>query len=544
MRAIINRRSGPVAVVAVLAVVLLGLAATASARPAGQGTGKRPNVLIVMTDDMAKSDLQFMPSVRRKLARKGTTFADAIDSFPLCCPARATFITGQYSHNHGVVGNFAPYGWYGMKHRGNTLPAWMQDAGYRTAMVGKWLNGYGALDAHGEVPKGFDKWRGLLDVSAYDYFNYVMNKDGLLKSWGDGEFARKLVEFAHIEVDDQPDSIATIFAQLTKLFGPPPYDYWGSEERRDYSPDVTGRIANRLVRGERRARKPFFIWWAPVAPHREDVSTTLMGRSGPDPRPAPRYRDESEQLTLPQGPSFNNEGTGPKPANFDVAKELDAGDIDQLNLDYQGRAGSLMAVDDHVAKMVRTLRKTHQLKNTVIMFVSDNGWLQGQHRIPGDKYLPFDESLRVPLIIRGPGVPKGSKIKGQVSNIDFAPTLLDFADATAGRTMDGLSLLPTIEDHSARPDRALGIEAPSPLFLGAIPNNGWDRPYEGVRTDRYTFVEYTETGDRQLFDRRSDPYEIHNLAGDPAFAEIESRLAAKATKLSGCAGRACSKIKP
>ena len=215
-----------------IAVVARSLCSTAvaDARPDGAGKGKRPNILVVMTDDMAQTDLQFMPKSQRMLADKGTTFADAVDSFPLCCPARATFITGQYAHNHGVEGNFAPFGWYGMKNRGNTLPAWLDDAGYDTAAIGKWLNGYGALDAHGEVPKGFDTWRGLLDVSAYDYFNYVMNRDGKLKTWGDEEFARKLVEFAHIEVDDQPDSLASIFAELAELFGPAPYDYWGAEK--------------------------------------------------------------------------------------------------------------------------------------------------------------------------------------------------------------------------------------------------------------------------------------------------------------------------
>lgn len=538
-------KTRPAAIALLLAAVAaLACASAADARPNGSGKGKRPNILVVMTDDMASADLQFMPKVNRKLASRGTSFADAVDSFPLCCPARATFITGQYSHNHGVVGNFAPYGWYGMKHRANTLPSWLQKAGYHTAMVGKWLNGYGALDAHGEVPAGFDTWRGLLDVSAYDYFNYLMNRDGLLKSWGDGDFARKLVEFAKIEVDDEPDSIGTILGKLAEVFGPPPYTYWGSERTRDYSPDVTGQIAQRLVRRERNSRKPFFIWWAPAAPHREDVSTTLMKRPGPDPRPAPRYADESAALNLPKPPSFNNEGTGDVPANFDVAGPLDDEDVAQLELDYQGRAGSMMAVDDHVGTLVRTLRKTDQLRNTVIFFVSDNGWLQGEHRIPGDKYLPYEESLQVPLIVRGPGIPQGRTVHGQISNIDFAPTLIDFANATAGRTMDGLSLVPTIHNPKRRPDRALGIEAPSPLFLGAIPNNGWDRPYEGVRTDRYTFVVYKETGDRQLFDRRTDPYEIHNLAGDPAYAEIESRLARKATKLSSCAGRACSKIRP
>src|SRR3954466_3844748 len=137
---------------------LLVFAGTADARPASAGKDGRPNILVVMTDDEAATDVAQMPNVKRLLAGQGTTFADAIDSFPLCCPARATFITGQYAHNHGVAGNFYPYGWYGMKGGRNTLPAWLQKAGYRTALVGKWLNGYGAPDAHGRFPKGFDIW--------------------------------------------------------------------------------------------------------------------------------------------------------------------------------------------------------------------------------------------------------------------------------------------------------------------------------------------------------------------------------------------------
>src|SRR3954465_10835483 len=189
------------------ALVLLAAAGTASARPAGAGHDGRPNILVVMTDDQAAADLAQMPNVRKLLVKQGTRFTNAVDSFPLCCPSRATFITGQYAHNHGVFGNFWPYGWYGMKHRGNTLPHWLQKSGYRTALIGKWLNGYGALNAHGEVPRGFDIWRGLLDVSAYDYFNFVMNQDGKLKTWGDQKFAMGLVRFANVEVTPNPTGL-------------------------------------------------------------------------------------------------------------------------------------------------------------------------------------------------------------------------------------------------------------------------------------------------------------------------------------------------
>src|SRR4051794_38522334 len=243
-------RSWTVAALATLAI--LALPSSAAARPVGAGKDGRPNILVVMTDDQAAADLAQMPNVRKLLAAQGTKFTNAVDSFPLCCPSRATFITGQYAHNHGVVGNFYPYGWYGMTGRGNTLPAWLQKAGYRTALIGKWLNGYGALDAHGEVPKGFDIWRGLLDVSAYDYFNFVMNSGGKLKTWGDAGFARGLVEFANIEVTPNPAGLQAVIDKLREVFGPAPYSYWGTRKAADSSPDVTGKVREQLVSGERR----------------------------------------------------------------------------------------------------------------------------------------------------------------------------------------------------------------------------------------------------------------------------------------------------
>jgi N-acetylglucosamine-6-sulfatase len=528
-------------VAALVAAAMLALGATkAHARPASANKDGRPNILVVMTDDEAQADVAHMPNVKRLLAKRGTTFADAVDSFPLCCPSRATFITGQYAHNHGVLGNFWPYGWYGMKHRGNTLPHWLQRSGYRTALIGKWLNGYGARDAHGEVPMGFSIWRGLLDVSAYDYFNFVMNRNGHLKSWGDSKFARALVKFANVEVRPNPTGVAGVVAELAKEFGPAPYHYWGTHKRKDYSPDVTGRETEKIVRSQRHAKKPFFVWWAPAAPHREDVATTLMGRPGRDPRPAPRYAKTAGRYRHPQPPNFNQADFSKMPQNMvDHAPPLTGKQLHQLQLDYEGRIGALRAVDDHVKRLIGLLRRTHQLRNTVIVFVSDNGWLQGQHRIPGDKFLPYEESLRVPLIIRGPGVPKDRTVHGQVSNVDFASTMVDLANAKAGRVQDGTSLMPTVRHPRKRPDWAIEIEAPAPLFEQDVPQNAWDRPYKGVRTDRYTYVVYKESGDEELYDRRKDRWELNNVADDPASASVKARLQRKLVKLDRCAGRSC-----
>jgi arylsulfatase A-like enzyme len=530
-----------ISIAALAALAILVLPGSAAARPATAAKDGRPNILVVMTDDQSVADLAKMPNVRRLLAAQGTSFANAVDSFPLCCPSRATFITGQYAHNHGVVGNFYPYGWYGMKNRANILPAWLQRAGYRTALVGKWLNGYGARDAHGEVPRGFDIWRGLLDVSAYDYYNFVMNRDGKLKSWGDAVFARKLVQFAKIEVTPNPSGLTGLFALVRRLFGDAPYKYWGTENPKDYSPDVTGKIAEDLVGAERASKKPFFIWWAPAAPHREDVATTIMGRPGADPRPAPRYARKTSTLALPRPRNFNEADFTDKPSNMRrYASELTAEQIKQLQLDYQGRIGSLLAVDDHVKRLMQILRSTGQDKNTFVVFVSDNGWMQGEHRIPGDKFLPYEESLRVPFILRGPGVPAGRTVRGQVSNVDFAPTLLDVARARPGRTQDGVSLMPTVRNPSRPPNRVVELEAPRPLFEQVVPINAWDRPYKGVRTDRYTYVVYTETGDQELYDRLKDPFQMRSVHADPAYAAIKRRLAADLRRLDRCRGASCN----
>jgi arylsulfatase A-like enzyme len=531
------------AIAAMLALAPVVGAANAAAKGKGQ---KQPNVLVIMTDDMAADDLEFMPNVRKLLAKKGTTFENAITNFSLCCPARATFLTGQLAHNHGVVGNFWPYGWYGMEDRRNTLPAWLDDEGYDTAMVGKWLNGYGARDGHGEIPAGFDIWRGLLDVSAYDYHNYVMNKDGKLVTWGDPEFAAKLVEMGHIQTVPNPDGFPGVVAERNRIFGPGPYDYYGAENPEEYSPDVTGKMTDKLLRKQGKSKNPFFVWWSPAAPHREDVATGLLGRQGPDPRPPARYADDVAGLQLPTPPNFNEADLSDKPSALtNAAPPLSEAQIASLADDYQGRAGSLMATDDHVGDMVDTLEKTGQLKDTVIMFLSDNGWQQGQHRITGDKFLPYEDSIRIPLIIRGPGIPKGQRIETQVSNADLAPTLADLTGAEADRKMDGISLVKGMANPKKLPERALSIEAPEPLFADPnFPVNRWDRPYLGVRTDRYTYVAWEETGEEELYDRQADPYQLTNVASDPAFAQVKADLAAKSAQLQTCKGKSCNSVAP
>lgn len=180
----------------------------------------------------------------------------------------------------------------------------------------------------------------------------------------------------------------------------------------------------------------------------------------------------------------------------------------------------------------------------MFVFTSDNGWLNGEHRIPGDKYLPYEESLKTPFVIAGPGVPKGRTVEGQVSNVDFAATILDAAGATkkAGRTLDGISLLPVAKDPTKLPDRALLVEAPEPLFASPSMPQQWDQPYRGVRTANWKFVIWNKTGEEELYDLKNDPYELNNLALDPAYASVKAGLAAKLEQLNKCAGTDCSAV--
>ena len=636
------------------AIAATALAASpAIARTTANTKDGKPNILVVMTDDQAAADvyaatqsgIKAMPNLQALVAAQGATFTNAVDSFPLCCPSRATFITGQYAHNHGVGGNFFPYGWYGMQRRDNTLPVWLHNAGYYTSLVGKWLNGYGSgkgviasttaaaaattttlsvksgvntangqyvigngipakttvlsgggtesltlsqtvnvangaalsfaneVDAGGsliklggEVPAGFDNWNGGLDVSFYDYFNFQINQNGKVKSWGDSKYAAALTSFAEIQImPPAKKSITDVIKWANKFFKNPndPSTY-GTELAKNYEPDVTAGLTNTIIKSQAKSKKPFFMWWAPVAPHREDVDGGIRNgyRSGvhyaasksnprvedktklvPDPRPAPRYSSLAwNWSSITSKPSFDAAPTG-KSVNQQLilANPMSELDKQRLEANYSSRLSSIKAVDDGIKTLIDTLKSTKQLDNTIIVFTSDNGWLQGEHRVPGDKYLPYEESIRVPFVIRGPGIPANRQVTSLVSNVDFAATLIDAAKATSGRTLDGVSLLGAAKGTSTPPLRAIGLEATAPLFADASMPQQWDQSYKGVRTDQWKYVEWAGAfGEKELYNLVSDPYELNNLSGNPTYTEIQASLAEKMATLSACAGSGCT----
>ncbi len=467
----------------------VGRAASASPGPAAEGprwvaraagpdprgdvpVAERPNVVLITADDMAATDLRWMPRTRRLLGDGGVRLTSFLSNHPICCPARAEILTGQYAHNNGVHDNDGRYGGHqALRRPHDTLGAWLRDAGYRTAFVGKYLNGW-ELAPDRQV--GWTVFNPLLR-GVYRYSGFTLFNDGS------------------------------------------PRTFPGS-----YSTDVIGRFAQETVRRFSRKDSPFFLWVAPVAPHNR------MSPGGwRPPAAAPRHRDVLGSVVPPgmQAPSFNEKDVSDKPS---YVARLPLLPPDRARTDHRARVRSLLALDEQVARIVNVLDATGELDDTVVVFTSDNGYLLGEHRMHG-KNLPYEESLKVPLLLRGPGLPAGEVRGAQYGLVDLAPTILDLAGARSPtRVLDGRSMLPTLR-HGGGGYRTYLIQA-------STRNVPWW--WRGVRSNRFVYVRYT-TGFQELYDLELDPAQLVNLATDPAYADVLARLAARLDHLATCAGRSC-----
>jgi N-acetylglucosamine-6-sulfatase len=452
--------------------------ANASAARKAKG---RPNIVVVMSDDQDVASLRVMSNVQGLLERKGTTFLRSYASYPLCCPSRATFLTGQYAHNHGVFSNVPPNGGYHKLNHTNTLPIWLQRAGYYTGHIGKYLNGYGTPNQL-EIPPGWSEWYASF---APRYYGYRLNENGHLV----------------------------------------PYSGPGN-----YETDVLDRKAVDFIRRRAPSPTPFFLNVAPNAPHDTSAGATTAPCSGSagkqiPPQPAPRHAGRFKNEPLPMPPSFNEQDYSDKPA-FRSIPSLDATDIANLTRTYRCRLESLLAVDEAVRDILVALRESGELENTLVIYTSDNGFLLGQHRVRG-KVFPYQPSIRVPLVMRGPGVPKRKTVKDLVANIDLAPTIVDAANASPGLRMDGRSLFPLMAHRGDRLGRAIELEA------GGLRNN-----YRGVLTQRYMYAEYAN-GDKELYDLTNDLFELRNAQGNAAYGRAQAALAGDVGRLKACGGGAC-----
>ncbi len=520
--------------------------AWSAARKTHANFGNRPNVVLIQADDLVRSDIRYMPNVKRYLQRGGTTFTNFNAPYPLCGPARAALLTGQLAHNNRVLANFRSNdgGYYvfrdlpGKLNQRNSLGPWMKKAGYRTGFVGKYLNEYSTLDLT-EIPPGWDNWKGLLDQSTYDYYNYAMNINGKVRYWGDPEYAKAQVRLGTLGTENTPESFGELVGIFRQAFDP--WDYFGWQRAKDYTMDVNGRMADQFVKGSVKSRKPFFLYYATPGPHAEDTNNIQglrPGAPGPDPRPPKRYEHTFDQVKLPRPPAFNEADVSDKAQNVKNLPLLSEEQISRIQDSFRGRLGAAKSIDDQVGKIVRTLKKNRELSNTVIIFASDNGYLQGEHRLASSKFLPFENSIRVPLLMRGPGIKKGRKVSGMAMDVDLAPTILKAAKGKMGRRGDGISLLSAARKKAKLPRRDLPLEADRSVFKFTTPLTAFDLPFYGVKTSRYKYVHWS-FGDLELYDMKQDPNELRNIAGEPAMAGVVKKLEKKAVQLRKCKGESC-----
>jgi N-acetylglucosamine-6-sulfatase len=483
---------------------------------------KSPNVILILTDDLAVSDLnpralRHMPNLKSLLIDKGTTFDNAFVTNSLCCPSRATILRGQYTHNHEILSNEPPRGGFQkfrfLGHENSTMATWVKEQGYRTAFFGKYLNGYNET----YVPPGWDEWYAVTG----NYLSHTFNENGHLVSYEPESY---------YETDVMSDKASDY---ITRTAGADP-------------PFFT-------------ADRPFLMWIGTKAPHQPAS-------------PAPRDDDSYPAISLPHPPSFDEKDVSDKPDWISDNPPLSLEQKRYMEELYRKRLQSMLAVDDMIGDLVGALHDSGELDNTYIVFTSDNGFHLGQHRLGAGKWTPYEEDIRIPLIVRGPGVPEGETLHHMVLNNDLAPTFADLAGAEPPSFVDGRSLVPVLTDDPTPLEdwrqrfviesvaERSGVPHPPfitestvvPLLTGdPLPGNWrrtsaasaqsseeWGRPWlKALRTNNYLYVDY-KTGEHELYNLRKDPHELNNMYAT-APPEITHRLEAQLDALRQCSAAEC-----
>jgi N-acetylglucosamine-6-sulfatase len=459
----------------------------------------KPNVVVVMTDDQTVEQMKALGRVRSLIGAAGTTFARNFASYPLCCPSRSTFLTGQYAHNHGVLGNKeSENGGYVKLERieRDTLPVWLKAAGYTTAHLGKYPNGYGrTASGPTHVPPGWDRWFGSVDPTTYHFFRYCINDNGRLKAFGGAQ-------------------------------GQPVRNCPGAQPRpRRYQADVYSDQAVRFIRNQGPKPSPFFLSVAYLAPHGGGPRTKRCGGSA---KPAPRHRGRFKDAPLPKPPSFNERDVSDKPAYIQRLRRFGKKKVRKITTAYRCRRESLLAVDEGVGRIVEALRGVGELDNTLVIFTADNGFFQGEHRLPNGKIKVYEPSVRVPALMRGPGVPAGRRVRSLTANIDLTATIVQAANARPGHALDGVSL----RDVAQRPEAFAGRGILLENGAGIGPQNPG---YVAVRTSQWKLIVYAG-GERELYNIRSDPHERNNVADR---VRLDGTLDRMLERLRTCKGESC-----
>ena len=440
-----------------------GIAAAAPER--SRPVDQRLNVVLILSDDERSDGTTVMKNVQKLLLDHGVNFTNAHVTTSMCGPSRASILTGQYAHHTGVVDNFGPHAYPAFKDQFNDLPVWMHAAGYQTALVGKYINGYTGLAGHHMVPAGWDDWQVMDSIPMEAYYNYEINDNGHLERYG-----------------NKPS---------------------------DYSTTV---LAHKAVQFIQKARHPFFLYFAPVAPHLPAI-------------PDKQDQGKLENIAPIHSPAFNQKNIGKEPWRFWHKDMLSAAAQLYINHVRIRQEESLLALDRSVKSVVQALKARHELNRTVILYTSDNGFLWGEHRL-GGKVWPYQESTHVPLIVRAPWTTSPERNNQPVLNIDLASTISALAGVTPQLPQDGRSLVPFLHDEQVPWRHAFLVE-----YLGKdLLHSGGPPPYVALQTRRNLYVAY-RNGWRELYNLRRDPWELNNIAGDPRTKPLQANLGQLLQKL-------------
>ena len=427
----------------------------------------RPNVVLILTDDQRWDSLSGMPNVQSMLVAHGVNFPNGFVVDPLCCPSRAAILKGAYAHTTGVYNNEGPYSPFVVFDDRSTVATWLQGGGYQTALIGKYFNAYDESRA-AYVPPGWSRWVAFAttDVGGGRYYDYGLSLDGTLVSRG---------------------SATT-----------------------DYSTDVLAGYADSFIRTAD-PKQPLFLYFTPYGPHEPATA-------------APRHLNAYPNLAPFRPPSFDEPDVSDKPAYIRAIPRLTTSQISRENLIRRKQLQTLLSVDDAVGTIVRALADTGRLGNTMIVFMSDNGFLYGEHRwgTTGsmNKQVPYEESIRVPYVVRyDPLTPVARTDPNLVLNIDLAPTFAELAGVAAPGA-EGRSLLPLLTTPSTPWRSDFLVEH----HLTNLPS------YCAVRSSTATYVRYA-TGEEELYLLTSDPYELVNRATDATQQALMASMRARARAL-------------
>jgi len=490
--------------------------AMVSTSSTGGGAG-RPNVLMIMTDDMRYDELTYMPNVRTQVLQRGLLWSNAFSTTPLCCPARASFFTGKLEHNHGVLSHRKPWGYQAFDDS-HTLATALRAQGYQTGFVGKYLNGYGPdsprvaprlAHSYTYVPNGWTDWRGSIDQSpyhapdprsgsTYNYRHMTLNVNG-------------------------------------RLVGHP-----GT-----YSSEVVTDNTSAIIKKFDRRAAPWFVVMNPVAPHYggpHEADDPPKGFKTPA-RPnwvKGWYDDQIKRAPgIPVGATEAD--ISDKIRATRRFSELGPGDRASVTKIARQRAESLKALDRSLGPVFDQLASSGEMGNTIIVFTSDNGYMLGEHHYRQGKVVGYDPSYRIPMLMAGPGIPHGVR-SAPITLIDLSATILRWTGASL-RGVDGRSRVPDVAaDHGW--NRPLVYESKFPGLHRRDGVTGFDnRTAIGVRTARYMFVRYA-SGESELFDLQKDPLEMRSVASWDSYAGVRSTLMKVWREVSYCKRADCRPLLP